>query len=122
MPRKHQQLDTWKEAIALVEAIYRLTDGFPPEERFGISSQMRRAAVGIPSNIAEGASRGSTREYLRFLDIARSSLVEIETQLVISRRLGFAASDDHLDRQMDLLFARLSTQIKKLTAKTRQTS
>jgi four helix bundle protein len=121
MPRGHQQLDTWKEAIALVEAIYRLTARFPSEERFGLSSQMRRAAVGIPSNIAEGAARASTREYLRFLDIARSSLVEIETQLVISRRLGLADGDDGLDRQMDLLFARLSTQIKKLTAKTRQT-
>ncbi|HZX92212.1 MAG TPA: four helix bundle protein [Rudaea sp.] len=121
MPRGHQQLDTWKEAIALVEAIYRLTARFPNEERFGLSSQMRRAAVGIPSNIAEGAARASTREYLRFLDIARSSLVEIETQLVISRRLGLADGDDGLDRQMDLLFARLSTQIKKLTAKTRQT-
>jgi four helix bundle protein len=121
MPRRHQQLDTWKEAIALVEAIYRLTARFPNEERFGLSSQMRRAAVGIPSNIAEGAARASTREYLRFLDIARSSLVEIETQLVISRRLGLADGDDGLDRQMDLLFARLSTQIKKLTAKTRQT-
>jgi len=121
MPRGHQQLDTWKEAIALVEAIYRLTARFPNEERFGLSSQMRRAAVGIPSNIAEGAARASTREYLRFLDIARSSLVEIETQLVISRRLGLADGDDGLDCQMDLLFARLSTQIKKLTAKTRQT-
>ena len=121
MPRRHQQLDTWKEAIALVEAIYRLTARFPNEERFGLSSQMRRAAVGIPSNIAEGAARASTREYLRFLDIARSSLVEIETQLVISRRLGLADGDDGFDRQMDLLFARLSTQIKKLTAKTRQT-
>jgi four helix bundle protein len=122
MPRKHQQLDTWRESIELVEAIYRLTAGFPTEERFGLSSQMRRAAVGIPSNIAEGAARGSTREYLRFLDIARGSLVEIETQLAISRRLGFAGSDDKLDRQVDLLFARLSTQIKRLSAKTSQHS
>jgi four helix bundle protein len=120
MLRRHQQLDTWKEAIVLVEAIYRLTGKFPSDERFGLISQMRRAAVGIPSNIAEGAARSSTREYLRFLDIARSSLVEIETQLVISRRLGFAESDDILDRQLDLLFARLSTQIKKLSAKTSQ--
>lgn len=120
MPRKHQQLDTWKEAIALVESIYRLTAVFPSDERFGLSSQMRRAAVAIPSNIAEGAARGSTREYVRFLDIARSSLVEIETQLVIARRLAFAGSDATLDQQMDLLFARLSTQIKRLSAKASQ--
>jgi len=117
MPRKHQQLDTWREAIVLVETIYRLTANFPTDERFGLCSQMRRAAVAIPSNIAEGAARGSTREYLRFLDIARSSLAEIETQLVIARRLEMAPGNDSLDREIELLFARLSTQIKKLSTK-----
>jgi four helix bundle protein len=118
VPRKHQQLDTWKEAIEIVELVYRLTSKFPTDERFGLCSQLRRAAVAIPSNIAEGAARGSTREYLRFLDIARSSLAEIETQLVIARRLGMAAEDAALDRSLELLFARLSTQIKRLSAKT----
>ena len=78
------------------------------------------AAVAIPSNIAEGSARGSTREYLRFLDIARSSLVEIETQLVIARRLGMIPGDENLDGKLELLFARLSTQIKKLSSKLTQ--
>ena len=120
MARTHQKLDTWKEGIALVESIYRLTAGFPPDERFGLTSQMRRAAIAIPSNIAEGAARASTREYVRFLDIARSSLAEIETQLVIARRLTLAPYDSDLDRNLELLFARLNTQIRKLTAKLQQ--
>jgi four helix bundle protein len=117
MARTHQRLETWKMAMDLVELVYRLTENFPPAERFGLSSQMRRAAVAIPSNIAEGAARASTREYLRYLDIARSSLVEIETQLVIARRLRFAASDATLDHLLERLFAHLSAQIKKLSAK-----
>ena len=122
MPRRHQQLDTWKEAIVIVEAIYLVTALLPTAERFGLCSQMRRAAVAIPSNIAEGAARNSTREYLRFLDIARSSLVEIETQLVIARRLEMIPEDEALDQKLELLFARLSSQIKKLLAKTPQST
>jgi len=117
MPRRHQQLETWKDAIAVVEAIYRASASLPTDERFGLCSQMRRAAVAIPSNIAEGAARASTREYLRFLDVARSSLVEIETQLVIARRLGMIPGDESLDAKLDLLFARLSSQIKKLSSR-----
>jgi four helix bundle protein len=120
MPRRHQQLDTWNEAIVIVEAIYRATASLPAEERFGLCSQMRRAAVAIPSNIAEGSARGSTREYLRFLDIARSSLVEIETQLVIARRLGMISADESLDSKLELLFARLSSQMKRLSSKASQ--
>jgi four helix bundle protein len=120
MPRSHQQLNTWKESIALVEGIYRLTANFPADEPFGLSSQMRRAAVAVPSNIAEGAARSSRREYVRFLDIARSSLAEVETQVVIARRLGLAREDELLDRSMELLFARLNTQIRKLSEKSSQ--
>ena len=117
MPRRHQQLDTWKEAIAIVEDVYRASANLPDDERFGLCSQMRRAAVAIPSNIAEGAARASTREYLRYLDIARSSLVEIETQLVIARRLQLISEDDDLDQRLDLLFARLSNQIRRLSSR-----
>ena len=117
MPRRHQQLDTWKEAIAIVEDVYRASANLPADERFGLCSQMRRAAVAIPSNIAEGAARASTREYLRYLDIACSSLVEIETQLVIARRLQLISEDDDLDQRLDLLFARLSNQIRRLSSR-----
>ena len=117
MARTHQRLETWKIAMDLVEVVYRLTETFPSSERYGLSGQMRRAAVAIPSNIAEGAARASTREYLRYLEIARSSLVEIETQLLIARRLRMAAADAKLDEILESLFAHLSAQIKKLTAK-----
>jgi four helix bundle protein len=115
--RKHQQLDVWKDAIELVEQVYRLTASFPCEERFGLSSQMRRAAVSVPSNVAEGAARSSRREYIRYLEIARSSLVEIETQLAIARRLTIASHDTNLDDLLDRVFARLSALIKAISLK-----
>jgi four helix bundle protein len=117
MARKHQRLDVWKDAIDLVEQIYRLTARFPADERFGLTSQMRRAAVAIPSNIAEGASRSSRREYVRYLEIARSSLVEIETQIAIARRLTIATNDVKLDDSLDRVFARLSALIKAIAQK-----
>jgi four helix bundle protein len=87
--RKHQQLRAWQQAIDLVELVYHETRGFPDDERYGLTSQMRRAAVSVPSNIAEGAGRGSTKDFIRFLMIARGSLSELETQLIISQRLGY---------------------------------
>ena len=117
MARKHQRLDVWKDAMDLVEEIYRLTARFPNDERYGLSSQMRRAAVAIPSNIAEGAARSSRREYVRYLEIARSSLVEIETQLAIARRLTMTANDVKLDDCLDRVFARLSALIKAISQK-----
>src|SRR5262249_28150599 len=117
MPRKHQRLLVWNDAIDLVEQIYRLTAAFPADERYGLSSQLRRAAVAIPSNLAEGAARSSPREFLRFLEVARSSLVEIETQVVIARRLAIAPEDANLDASLERVFARLSALIKAIQAK-----
>lgn len=117
MARKHQKLDVWKDAMDLVEQIYRLTARFPNDERYGLSGQLRRAAVAIPSNIAEGAARSSRREYVRYLEIARSSLVEIETQLAIARRLTMAPNDAKLDDSLDRVFARLSALMKALVHK-----
>jgi four helix bundle protein len=79
--RPHYILEAWKEAKKLVREIYQLTQGFPKDETFGLTSQMRRAAVSIPSNIAEGAARSGQKELLQFLNIARGSLSELETQL-----------------------------------------
>ena len=114
MSRPHHQLDVWNDAIALVEAIYRLTSTFPSDERYGLTSQLRRAAVSIPSNIAEGVARTSLREYLHHLSIARGSLSEVETQIVIARRLGMAHENPVLDELVNRVFARLNALIKRL--------
>ncbi|MGH8634036.1 MAG: four helix bundle protein [Burkholderiales bacterium] len=87
--RSHQDLIAWQEAMRLVEMIYRHTALFPKEEIFGLTTQLRRSAVSIPSNIAEGAARNSSRELLQFLGIANGSLAELQTQLEIAARLGY---------------------------------
>lgn len=87
--RKHHELKAWQEAMKLVKEIYRVTREFPKEEIYGLVSQMRRAAVSVPSNISEGAARGGDREFIQFLIIVRGSLSELETQLLISKDLGY---------------------------------
>jgi len=90
----HRDLEVWTKSIELSVAIYQLTRSFPVEERFGLASQLRRASVSVPSNIAEGAGRGSRGEFLRFIAIARGSLAELQTQLEIARRCGLCDSID----------------------------
>ena len=87
--RKHQELRVWQQTMDLVEHVYTLTKTFPDDEKFGLTSQMRRCAVSVPSNIAEGAARGSTQEFIRFLYISQGSLSELETQLLIAQRLNY---------------------------------
>lgn len=94
MEKPHKDLRAWELGRELVEAIYKLTTSFPDREKYGITSQLRRSAVSIPSNIAEGAARKNDAEFSRFLHIARSSLSELDTQLEISRRLGLLESED----------------------------
>jgi four helix bundle protein len=77
MGKPHKRLDVWKRSISFVEQIYKTTASFPPEEKFGLSSQMRRAAVSIPSNIAEGAARSGKKEFINFLNIAQGSIAEL---------------------------------------------
>jgi four helix bundle protein len=84
---RHKELKIWKESMDLVVEIYNLTKRFPEEERFGLISQMRRSALSVPSNIAEGAGRGGSKEFARFLAIAKGSASELETQLEIAFRL-----------------------------------
>jgi four helix bundle protein len=91
--KPHHNLDVWRKSIALVKSIYELTLNFPAEETFGLVSQMRRAAVSIPSNIAEGAARSSRKEFINFLHIAQGSASELETQIIISSELGFLGKE-----------------------------
>jgi len=91
--KTHKDLDVWKEAMTLAKEIYRLTANFPKEETYGLVSQIRRAAVSIPSNIAEGAARNSSKEFIQFLYVSLGSLAELETQLLLSRELGFLKND-----------------------------
>ena len=103
MAGSYRDLIAWQKAIALAHFIYELTDSFPKREMFGLVSQLRRAAVSVPSNIAEGNGRLTRGEWQQFLGHARGSLLEIETELIISHRAKFIS-----DVQLDLVLARCS--------------
>jgi four helix bundle protein len=87
--RPHEKLDVWKKSIDFVVAVYESTESFPKEEKFGLTSQIRRAAVSIPANIAEGAARQSGKEFAHFLSNSQGSTSEVETELLIARRLNY---------------------------------
>ena len=89
--RSFKELRVWQEAMNLVEGVYQLSRRFPREESYGLTAQLRRAAVSILSNIAEGQSRASTKEFLNYLSMAQASLAEVETQIEISVRLNYLA-------------------------------
>lgn len=98
--KTHKQLETWQQAMVLVKMVYEITALFPREELFGLTSQMRRAAVSVPSNIAEGVARGSTKEYLHFVTISRASLAELDTQADIAVMLGYCDTNHALMAQI----------------------
>jgi len=110
--RGHYKLEAWKKARELVLIIYKLTQAFPKEEMFGLTAQMRRAAVSIPSNIAEGAARAGKKEFAQFLNISRGSLSELETQLLIATDLGYIKNNDPVFELVDLV-SRLITGLRK---------
>lgn len=110
--KTHKQLDVWIQAMALVKMIYAATSTFPREEMFGLTSQMRRAAVSIPSNIAEGAGRSGSKKFAHFLDIARGSLAEFDTQLEIAHMLNYLSPDPLITQQLNSVGA-LLTGLKK---------
>lgn len=93
--RPHENLDVWKRSVDFTVAVYKITENFPKDERFGLISQIRRASVSIAANIAEGAGRRSDKEFLNFLSIAQGSTSEVETELLIAFRLNYLSSGDH---------------------------
>jgi four helix bundle protein len=100
--RPHEKLEVWGKAIEFVTTLYKSTAAFPSEEKFGLTSQARRAAVSIPANIAEGAARHTTKEFLYFLSIAQGSTSELETELLIARRLGYLEQGVYEDLHAEL--------------------
>jgi len=97
----HKDLKLWQESMDLVEDVYSVSKAFPKEELYGLTSQLRRAAVSIPSNIAEGAGRKGEKEFIRFLYISLGSLSELETQLEIAVRLNYVAENIKVDAILD---------------------
>jgi four helix bundle protein len=110
----YRDLRVWDTAMSLVLEVYRITDSFPQAERFGLTSQLRRAAVSVPSNIAEGHARTTRGEYKNCLSIARGSVVEVEVQLTLAEQLGYVQSSglakalDHCDA-----ISRMITNLKR---------
>ncbi|MDR0495146.1 MAG: four helix bundle protein [Treponema sp.] len=102
MIKSFRDLTVWQEAMNLVEMVYLQTRTFPKEEIYGLTSQIRRAAVSVPANIAEGNGRKSRKEYLHFLAIARGSIAELETHLLIAERLNMLTKEvsDQLQKQL----------------------
>jgi len=113
----HKQLDVWQSSMRFVSTLYLLTKQFPSDERFGLTNQIQRASVSIPSNIAEGAARQSNKEYIQFLYIALGSAAEVETQLLIARDLGYADSIDDLYNDIQAIKRMLIGLIKSKKAK-----
>jgi four helix bundle protein len=99
----HHKLEVWKRSIEFVTTIYKLTENFPKSEVYGLVQQMRKSAVSIPSNIAEGAGRNIKNEFKQFLSIAQGSTAELETQILIARNLGFIEAPELLLTELDEL-------------------
>lgn len=101
--KNHKDLNVWKKSMDLVTSIYKSTRTFPQEELYGLTSQMRRASVSIPSNIAEGAARNSKKEFMQFLYISLGSLSELETQLLIANNLNYLQDIDQITERIGIV-------------------
>jgi four helix bundle protein len=114
-----KELIIWQKSMELVEEVYRIIRLLPPEEKYALADQIKRSAVSIPSNIAEGKGRNSDREFLRFLNIANGSAYELETQLIICQRLGYIKAEQLLIafQLCNEIGRMLNAIINKLTAK-----
>lgn len=117
MEKPHKRLEVWKQSMALGLEVYRLTRQFPAEERYTLTPQIRRAAISVPSNIAEGAARQTTREFRHFLHIAQASLSELDTQLDLSLGLGYMTPDalEGIRSQLERIDKMLTGLLKSLS-------
>lgn len=115
--RPHRKLDVWKKSMEFVKAIYQATETFPKAEIYGLTSQMRRAAVSVPSNLAEGAARKGNKEFLQFLNIAQGSISELDTQIELSLMLNYFNKNVYTD-----LMEKLNTISKMLFGLSRSLS
>jgi four helix bundle protein len=115
----YKDLLVWQKGIKLVKEIYRATRDFPPDEKWGLVAQMRRAAISIPSNIAEGQARRTTKEFIQFISIAEGSVAEVDTQLIIAYELGYCdrATTDPISCMLEELRKMLNSLRRKLTEK-----
>ena len=114
----YKDLNVWKDSIDLVENIYKLVNTFPKEEVYALTDQLKRASVSIPSNIAEGSNRNTTKEFIQFLYIALGSASEVETQLIISQRLGYTTNIQNELQQITKMRKMLNALINSLKRKT----
>lgn len=117
---KHQDLEVWNKAIKLVTDIYIITKNYPKDEIYALTSQMRRCAVSIPSNIAEGCARFSDKETLKFLSIAMGSISELETQIIISKNIGYIEGIDSIISQISSVKKLILGLVKYFNTKTEQ--
>jgi four helix bundle protein len=117
--KTHKDLDVWKNSVDLVVSIYEITKMFPKEEMYGMTNQLRRAAVSIPSNIAEGAARAGNKEFIQFLYISLGSMSELETQLVIANKISYISEGilSELLNKINLIRSQISGLIKYLKEK-----
>ena|SRR5512138_431570 len=115
----HRSLEVWQKAMDLAEQVYVSTRAFPAEERFGLTAQMRRAAVSIPSNIAEGAGRRTTKDLIAFAHVARGSLAELETQVLLASRVGLLSDVDSWVQTLHAVQRLLNGLIRSLRRKVR---
>lgn len=110
----HKDLLVWQKAVALAVEVYATTRSFPSAERYGLTPQMRRAAISVVSNISEGAARQSAREFLHFLHVARGSLAELETHMEVARRLGLLPESSDVERHLGEVGRTLTGLVKRI--------
>jgi len=115
--RAHHKLVVWQKSLDLAQTVYLVTKKFPKEEIYALTNQMRRAAVSVPSNIAEGAARASNKEFLHYLSISRGSLSELETQIMVAKRVGYISDIEIILNEIESIFSLLGGLMKSIKEK-----